>query len=105
TDIPHKPTLRQLFEVAQSHAGTLKDSDGAYCLSKYLLNAATEILAATTPSDASKVYSKNVLNFLKLIIDKEGGIQLNFEDDIVKGTCIAHNGAVVNERVAALLTA
>jgi NAD(P) transhydrogenase subunit alpha len=60
-------------------------------------------LAATTPSDASKLYSKNVLNFAKLIINKEGGLNLNFEDDIVKGTCIAHDGKVVNDRVSALM--
>ncbi|PQJ11564.1 NAD(P)(+) transhydrogenase (Re/Si-specific) subunit alpha [Flavipsychrobacter stenotrophus] len=61
-------------------------------------------LAATTPADASKLYSKNVLNFAKLIINKEGGINLNFEDDIVKGTCITSEGKIVNERVGALLT-
>lgn len=59
-------------------------------------------LAASMPSDASKLYAKNVLNFLKLIIDAEGNMNLNFEDDIVKGTCIVHNGNIVNERVAAL---
>ncbi len=61
-------------------------------------------LAATTPADASKLYSKNVLNFTKLIINKEGGINLNFEDDIVKGTCIVYDGKIVNERVGALVT-
>lgn len=60
-------------------------------------------LPGTTPSDASKVYAKNVLNFLKLIITAEGGLNLNFEDDLVKGTCIAHDGQVINERVQALL--
>jgi NAD(P) transhydrogenase subunit alpha len=59
-------------------------------------------LAATTPADASKLYSKNVLNFAKLVIDKDGGLNLNFEDDIVKGTCITHDGKIVNERVNAL---
>jgi H+-translocating NAD(P) transhydrogenase subunit alpha len=59
-------------------------------------------LAATTPADASKLYSKNVLNFLKLIIDKEGKLNLNFDDDIVKGTCIVHDGQIVNERVQSL---
>lgn len=59
-------------------------------------------LAATTAADASKLYSKNVLNFAKLIINKEGGLNLNFEDDIVKGTCITHDGKIVNERVSAL---
>ena len=62
-------------------------------------------LAATTQADASKLYSKNVLNFAKLIIDNDGGLNLNFADDIVKGTCIAHGGKVVNERVSALMTA
>ena len=55
------------------------------------------------PFDASKVYGKNVLNFLQLVIDKEGAIQLNFEDDIVKGCCITHGNKVVNERVLGLL--
>jgi H+-translocating NAD(P) transhydrogenase subunit alpha len=60
-------------------------------------------LAATTPADASKLYAKNVLNFAKLIINKEGGLNLNFEDDIVKGTCITHGGKVVNDRVNSLI--
>lgn len=60
-------------------------------------------LAANMPADASKMYSKNVFNFLKLIIDAEGNLNLNFEDDIVKGTCIAHGGKITNERVAGLL--
>lgn len=59
-------------------------------------------LAATASADASKVYSKNVLNFLKLVIDKEGNMNLNFEDDIVKGTCIATGGNITNERVQSL---
>ncbi|RYE24136.1 MAG: Re/Si-specific NAD(P)(+) transhydrogenase subunit alpha [Sphingobacteriales bacterium] len=60
-------------------------------------------LAANMPADASKMYSKNVLNFLKLIIDKDGNLNLNFSDDLVQGTCIAHDGKIVNERVQALL--
>ncbi len=60
-------------------------------------------LAATMPSDASKMYSKNVLNFLKLIVDKDGNMNLNFADDLVIGTCITNDGKIVNERVAAAL--
>ncbi|HET9278946.1 MAG TPA: NAD(P) transhydrogenase subunit alpha, partial [Flavitalea sp.] len=56
-------------------------------------------LASTMPSDASKLYGKNVLNFLQLITNKEGGVNLNWEDDLVKGSCITHNGEVMNERV------
>ena len=56
-------------------------------------------LQATLPSDASKLYGKNILNFLQLIITKEGTINLNWEDDLVKGSCITHGGEVVHERV------
>lgn len=59
-------------------------------------------LPQAMPSDASKLYGKNVLNFLQLIV-KDGNINLNFEDDLVKGTCIAHAGKVTNERIAGLL--
>ena len=58
-------------------------------------------LAATMPYDASKMYGKNIINFLQLIIDKEGKINLNFDDDLVKGTCIVYDGEIVNERVKA----
>ena len=56
-------------------------------------------LAATMPSDASKLYGKNVLNFLQLITTKEGNLNLNWDDDLVKGSCITHEGQIVHERV------
>lgn len=59
-------------------------------------------LPATMPSDASKLYGKNVLNFLQLIINKEGQLQLNFEDDLVKGTCIATANNITNDRIKSL---
>ena len=55
------------------------------------------------PVDASKLYGKNVLNFLNLLIDKEGAFSLNWADDLVKGTCITFNGEIVNDRVKALV--
>ena len=56
-------------------------------------------LASGMPADASKLYGKNVLNFLQLIISKEGVLNLNFEDDLVKGSCMTHQGEIVNQRV------
>jgi len=55
------------------------------------------------PLDASRMYGKNMFNFLKLLTDTEGNLKLDFEDEIIKGACITHNGEVVNERVKALL--
>jgi NAD(P) transhydrogenase subunit alpha len=59
-------------------------------------------LAASMPLDASKLYGKNVLNFLQLLIDKDGQFSLPFDDDLVKGSCITHNGEITNDRVKQL---
>lgn len=53
--------------------------------------------------DASRMFGKNVHNFMKLIIGEEGALNLNFEDDIVKGTCITHTGEIYNERVKSVI--
>jgi NAD(P) transhydrogenase subunit alpha len=53
-------------------------------------------LAATLPSDASKLYGKNIANFLKLIISKERALVINLEDEILKGACIAHGGKIIS---------
>jgi H+-translocating NAD(P) transhydrogenase subunit alpha len=56
-------------------------------------------LPSSMPSDASKLYGKNVLNFLGLITTKEGTLNLNWDDDLVKGSCITHGGEIVHERM------
>jgi NAD(P) transhydrogenase subunit alpha len=60
-------------------------------------------LPSGMPWDASKLYGKNVLNFLNLLIDKEGVWNLNWNDDLVKGTCITYDGEVINEKVKSLV--
>jgi NAD(P) transhydrogenase subunit alpha len=60
-------------------------------------------LASTMPYDASKLYGKNVLNFLELIVDGAAQLKLDMNDELVKGCCITFGGEVVNERVKALL--
>lgn len=59
-------------------------------------------LPSNMPFDASKLYGKNVFNFLQLIISKEGNLNISFDDDIVKGCCITYNGKIVNDRVLSL---
>ncbi len=56
------------------------------------------------PTDASRMFGKNMINFLKLIINKDGSLNLNWEDDIVKGTAVAHGKQIVNERVKSLIS-
>lgn len=48
---------------------------------------------------ASQMYAKNLTNFLQLLLTKEGELQLNFDDEIVRETCVARGGSVVHPRV------
>ena len=52
--------------------------------------------------DASKLYAMNCTNFAALIM-KEGNIVLDFDDELVSGSVVTHDGAVVNDRVAAVI--
>lgn len=60
-------------------------------------------LPSDMPTDASRMFGKNLINFLKLIITKEGALNLNWEDDIVKGTAVSHDHQIVNDRVKSLM--
>ena len=51
------------------------------------------------PSDASKMFGNNLLNFIKLIINKEGNLNLDFTDEIVKGSCLTHQGQLMNDKL------
>jgi NAD(P) transhydrogenase subunit alpha len=51
---------------------------------------------ATMPVHASQMYSRNVQAFLGLIVT-DGELVLDFEDQIVRETCVAHGGKVMRE--------
>jgi NAD(P) transhydrogenase subunit alpha len=61
-------------------------------------------LAAEMPVHASMLYSRNLSNFLQLIL-KTGELVIDRSDEIIAGSCVAHEGQVVNERVMAALKA
>ncbi len=46
------------------------------------------------PFDASSMYAKNVTSFLALLV-KEGELNINFEDEIVREACVTHDGQVL----------
>jgi len=54
-------------------------------------------LAALVAADASALYARNVLDFLKLIIDKEDKIAIDREDEIVKATLVCAGGEVLRK--------
>ncbi|MGF6599115.1 NAD(P) transhydrogenase subunit alpha [Paraburkholderia sp. GAS448] len=54
-------------------------------------------LASMVPADASSLYARNLLDFLKLIITKEGALNIDLADDIVAATLLARDGEVTRK--------
>jgi NAD(P) transhydrogenase subunit alpha len=52
---------------------------------------------STLPVHASQMYSKNIQNLLGVLLDKNGVLTLNMEDDILAGTIITTGGDVVHQ--------
>ena len=52
-------------------------------------------LPSTMPTHASQLYSKNISNLLLHLVT-DGQIELDFEDEIVSGCCITHDGEIVH---------
>ena len=51
-------------------------------------------LPALVAADASSLYARNVLDFLKLILTKEGGLKIDLDDEIVAACRVTANGEV-----------
>lgn len=59
-------------------------------------------LVSEMPVDASSLYARNITSLFNEFVE-DGELNLDFEDEVIAGSCITHNGEVVNERVKALL--
>jgi NAD(P) transhydrogenase subunit alpha len=59
-------------------------------------------LASDVPYHASQMYGKNITTFLLSML-KEGKIELDLEDEVVRDTLLTRGGKVVNERVCEAL--
>jgi len=58
-------------------------------------------LPAGIPVHASQMYSKNVVTLLRELLDDEGGLRVDFDNDVIGPATITHAGEIRNERVKA----
>ena len=80
---------------ALSRPGEVVEVDGVLILGH--LNVPGRI-----PVDASAMYAKNLLNFITPLIDAESGtLAIDWDDEIVAGTLITRDGAVVHPTLIA----
>jgi NAD(P) transhydrogenase subunit alpha len=54
-------------------------------------------LATLVPADASSLYARNVLDFLKLIVDKDGNLAIDREDEIIRATLVCAGAEVLRK--------
>jgi len=83
--------------VELTKAGEDVDVDGVTIMG-------TRNVPSTMPLHASQLYARNVANLLLHLV-KDGAINLDFEDEITKGSCVTHAGEIVSERAKQLLAA
>ncbi len=64
-----------------------------------------ENVPSSIPVHASQMYSKNIVTLVGEFVDKEGALNLDFENDVVGPSTVTHQGDVVNDRVKQALGA
>jgi H+-translocating NAD(P) transhydrogenase subunit alpha len=58
-------------------------------------------LPAELPTDCSALFSRNLLNFITPMVDKEtGALKIDLNDEVVKGTLVTQNGQIVHPSLA-----
>jgi NAD(P) transhydrogenase subunit alpha len=60
-------------------------------------------LPGTAPYHASQMYSKNIVNLLNLMIDKDGNFNVNLEDEVVAGTLLTQDGQIKHAQVRQIM--
>lgn len=58
--------------------------------------------ASDMPTDASKMFGNNLINLLKIMVEK-GNLALNIQDDIINGTTAVHGKEYISQRIKQML--
>ncbi|GAB4319718.1 MAG: Re/Si-specific NAD(P)(+) transhydrogenase subunit alpha [Bacteroidales bacterium] len=95
-----------IIDLAASTGGNCElTEDQKIVLRHQVTIIGNSVYPAGMPVDASRMFGKNMLNFLKLLTGDENVLSLNFDDEVVKGACLTHQGEVINERIKSALEA
>jgi hypothetical protein len=60
-------------------------------------------LPSEIPNHASQMFGNNITKLLLHLVNAEGEISLDLDDEIIQGCLVSHDGQVVNERIASML--
>ncbi len=57
-----------------------------------MIIAAPLNLPSQMAEHASQLYARNVQSLLELMTGEDGALKLDFEDEVIKGACVARDG-------------
>lgn len=77
-------------------AGAVFDHNGVIILGP-------QNMPSSLPVNASEMFAKNVLNFLSPMINKTGDLNIDWNDQVIIGSAITHNGLITNETLKKLV--
>jgi len=84
-----------IVDLAASNGGNCPLTEAGQTVQKHGVTLIGETnLAALVAADASALYARNVLDFLKLVLPKEGGFNVPMGDDIVAACLMTQNGEI-----------
>lgn len=87
-----------ILDMAVDQGGNCPLSEAGKTVVKYGVHIIGEgNLAAYVAADASALYARNVLDFLKLIVTPDSGLVINREDDIVAATLMCSGGEILRK--------
>ncbi len=93
-----------VVDLAADQGGNVEGSEAGREVVKHgVLLVGPSNLPSSIPFHASQMYSRNVHALLTDMVDKEGNLALNFEDEVIRDSCITHDGKVVHGPTAALV--
>lgn len=61
-------------------------------------------LASELAPEASQLYARNLLEFVRLILDENGDLRVDVDDDVIRATLVTHAGEILHEPTAASLS-
>ncbi|HAT30415.1 MAG TPA: Re/Si-specific NAD(P)(+) transhydrogenase subunit alpha [Janthinobacterium sp.] len=87
-----------IVDLAVSQGGNCPLSELGKTVTKHGVHIIGEPdLATLVAADASALYARNVLDFLKLIIDKDDRLVIDREDEIIKASLVCHGGETLRK--------
>jgi NAD(P) transhydrogenase subunit alpha len=93
-----------IFDLAAERGGNCESTKSGQTVIEHGVTIIGAVnVASGVPYHASQMYARNITTFL-LHIAKEGKLQINLEDDIIRETLLTRGGEVVNARVREFLS-